>query len=123
MALLVTTNLHVDVTLTCEYALWLILLERTPDRSQNSLVANSFNADTLAVDCESSLQTADRVPTEDIVLPSNPRLEEGGGRSLRQEERGYMWLCVWWGLGSGGFECVEENKSSHNCTRRLTHLE
>lgn len=25
--------------------------------------------------------------------------------------------------GGGVVECVEENKSSHNCTRRLTHLE
>ncbi|GAA6084804.1 uncharacterized [Tachysurus ichikawai] len=76
-----------------EYALWLILLERSPDGSQNSLVANIFDGDPLAVDCESSLQTADCSPTEHVVLPSNPRQEEGGGRSLRKEHRGCAWLC------------------------------
>lgn len=64
-----------------------MMLEQTPDRSQYSLVANSFNADTLAVVCESSVQTADCASTEHAVVPSGrtrDRRKEGAEVSYRR---------------------------------------
>ncbi|KAK2857445.1 hypothetical protein Q7C36_005364 [Tachysurus vachellii] len=74
-----------------EYGLWLILLERSSDGSQNSLVANTFDGDPLAVDCESRLQTADCSPTEHVVLPSKP---ETGGRRGKKSQEGAERMCV-----------------------------
>lgn len=83
------------ITLPRKYALCLILLERTPDRPRNSLVANSFNGDRI----DMQVQGSDGRLRTDWACSRTIKSETGGKRGQKCHAGGERMCVVVWKVG------------------------